>query len=240
MAGDTHEDSSSDTAADPAAAARRTIALHRAVAVITPDSIAVRQSRAGLVGPLIELVLTIVAVWAIMRFINSWPLGVLFVLALIVTVLGPLALIGFVNNVVGSSFLMERAKESARWQQGLLGLGIGTFELVPFGRVQRFEVTSDYDDELASGMDQDIVDWQVLLIKDNDKELTVGRVVAARFVAREAGERANALATALGEMSGADVTLAILPPADAAEDQTGSEGVGYDARDERRRYRRLD
>jgi len=235
MAGDTHEGSSLGGHVD-----RRTIPLHRAVAVITLDSIAVRQSRAGLVGPLIELALTAMAVWSIMQFMNSWPLGVLFVLALVVTVLGPLALIGFVNNVVGSSFLMERAKESARWQQGLLGLGIGTFELVPFGRIQRFEVTSDYDDELASGMDQDLIDWQVRLIKDNDKELTVGRVVAARFVAREGGERANALATALGEMSGADVALAILPPAGAAEDQTDSASVSYDARDERPSYRRLD
>jgi ABC-type transport system involved in cytochrome bd biosynthesis fused ATPase/permease subunit len=240
MAGDIHDDSLSDTDADSAPPERRAIPLHRAVAVITAGTIAVRQTRAGLVGPLIELVLTIVAVWAIMLFINSWPLGVLFVLALVVTVLAPLALIGFVNNIAGSSFLMERAKESARWQQGLLGLGIGTFELVPFGRVQRFEVTSDYDDELASGMDQDVVDWQVMLIKDNDKELTVGRVVAARFLAREAGERANALAAALGEMSGAAVELAMLPPVDDAEDQIGSEGVGYDAPDERRHYRRID
>jgi ABC-type transport system involved in cytochrome bd biosynthesis fused ATPase/permease subunit len=240
MAGDIHDDSLSDTDADSAPPERRVIPLHRAVAVITAGTIAVRQTRAGLVGPLIELVLTIVAVWAIMLFINSWPLGVLFVLALVVTVLAPLALIGFVNNIAGSSFLMERAKESARWQQGLLGLGIGTFELVPFGRVQRFEVTSDYDDELASGMDQDVVDWQVMLIKDNDKELTVGRVVAARFLAREAGERANALATALGEMSGAAVELAMLPLVDDAEDQIGSESVGYDAPDERRRYRRID
>jgi ABC-type transport system involved in cytochrome bd biosynthesis fused ATPase/permease subunit len=240
MASDTHEDPSDDPTADPAAGEQRRIPLHRAVAVITADSIAVRQTRAGLIGPLIELVLTVVAVWAIMRFINSWPLGVLFVLALIVTVLGPLALIGFVNNVVGSSFLMERAKESARWQQGLLGLGIGTFELVPFARVQRFEVTSDYDDELASGMDQDLVDWQVMLIKDNDKELTVGRVVAARFVAREAGERANALATALGEMSGAEAVLAVLPPPEDDDDQLDSDEVTYDASAERQRYRRID
>ena len=240
MASDTHEDSSNDAVAESAIAGRRTIPLHRAVAVITPHSIAVRQSRAGLVGPLIEMAVTLVAIWAIARYMSSWPLSLLFVLALVVTVLGPLALIGFVNNMVGSSFLMERAKESARWQQGLLGLGIGTFELVPFWRIARFEVRSDYDDELASGVEQDVVDWQVLLVKDNAKELTVGRVVAARSLADEAGERANALALALGEMSGAEVAVAMLPTTDAAEDQTGSTDVGYDARDERRRYRRID
>lgn len=240
MAGDTHEDPSDNPTADPAAGERRRIPLHRAVAVITADSIAVRQSRAGLVGPLIELALTVAAVWSIARFMNSWPLGVLFVLALVVTVLGPLALIGFVHNAVGSSFLMERAKQSARWQQGLLGLGIGTFELVPFGRVQHFKVVSDYDDELASGMEQDVVDWEVILVKDNDKELIVGRVVAARPLAREAGERANALAAALGEMSGAETVLAVLPSLEDDDDQLDADEVPYDAPAERKRYRRID
>ncbi len=240
MAGDTHDDPSDNPTADPAAGEQRRIPLHRAVAVLTADSIAVRQSRAGLVGPLIELALTVAAVWSIARFMNSWPLGVLFVLALVVTVLGPLALIGFVNNVVGSSFLMERAKQSARWQQGLLGLGIGTFELVPFGRVQHFKVLSDYDDELASGMEQDVVDWEVILVKDNDKELIVGRVVAARPLAHEAGERANALAAALGEMSGAETVLAVLPSLEDDDDQLDADEVPYDAPAERKRYRRID
>jgi ABC-type transport system involved in cytochrome bd biosynthesis fused ATPase/permease subunit len=240
MAGDTDEDCSDDTTADAAVGERRTIPLHRAMAVITSDSIAVRQTRAGLIGPLIELAITMLAVWAIIRFMSSWPLGVLFVLALVVTVLGPLALIGFVNNVVGTSFMMERAKESARWQQGLLGLGIGTFELVPFGRVQHFKVASDYDDELASGMEQDVVDWEVILVKDNEKELTVGRVLAARPLAHEAGERANALASALGEMSGSEAVLAVLPPPEDDDDQFDSDEVTYDAPAERQRYRRID
>jgi len=238
MAGDTHD--SSDAGAEGVADVRHAIPLHRAVAVVTPESIAVRQTRAGLIGPLIELVITALAVWAIVRFMGSWPLGVLFVLALVVTVLGPLALIGFVNNVAGSSFMMERAKESARWQQGLLGLGIGTFELVPFGRVQHFKVTSDYDDELASGMDQDVVDWEVILVKDNDKELTVGRVLAARPLAHEAGARANELAAALGEMSGAETVLAVLPPPEDDDDYLDADEVSYDAPTERPRYQRID
>ena len=87
MAGDTHD--SSDAGAEGVADVRHAIPLHRAVAVVTPESIAVRQTRAGLIGPLIELVITALAVWAIVRFMGSWPLGVLFVLALVVTVLGP-------------------------------------------------------------------------------------------------------------------------------------------------------
>lgn len=221
---------------DAVGATSFTIPLHRAIAHVTPESIAVKQSRAGLIGPLIEIAITLAIVWVMVTFINSLPLLLLFFLLLLLIVLGPLGVIGLVNNIAGTSFLMEREKYSARWQQGLLGMGIGTYELVPFNRIKRFEVITDYDDVLASGIEQDVVHWEVTLIKDNDRELNVGSVVAARLLALEAGERANDLATALGEMSGASVVLADLegiedPEADLYEDEPDSDQ--YDAdRDE--------
>jgi len=207
------------------------IPLHRAIARLTPDSIAVKQARAGLIGPFIELLVTLASVWAIVNYINSLPLWLLFVLLMLTIVLGPLSVIGLVNNVAGTSFMMERAKESARWQQGLLGLGIGTYELVPFWRIRHFVVITDYDDVLASGIAQDIVHWEIVLVKDNDKELAVGSVIVPRTLALEAGERANALVEALGEMSGASIRLADLegiedPEADPIEDEADDE---YDA-----------
>jgi ABC-type transport system involved in cytochrome bd biosynthesis fused ATPase/permease subunit len=219
-------------------AAPTAIPLHRATARITPDSIAIKQTRAGLIGPLIEIALTLVVVWVMVTFINSLPLIVLVLLLLLLIVLGPLGIIGLVNNLAGTSFLMEREKYSARWQQGLLGMGIGTYELVPFNRIQRFEVVTDYDDVLGSGIEQDVVHWEVVLVKDNDRELAVGSVVSARLLALEAGERANALAEALGEMSEASVVLADLegiddPEADLDEDtDLGGTDDEYDAGDE--------
>lgn len=209
-----------------------TIPLHRAIARVSPDAIAVKQSRTGLVGPLIEIGLTLAIVWAIVTFINSLPLFLLFLLLVLLIVLGPLGVIGLVNNLAGTSFLMERAKFSARWQQGLLGMGIGTYELVPFDRIKRFEVITDYDDELASGIAQDVVHWEVVLIKDNDRELAVGSVVAARLLALEAGERANDLAEALAAMSEAPVVIADLegiddPEADWIDDEAADDQ--YDA-----------
>ena len=47
-------------------------------------------------------------------------------------------------------------------------------------------------------------------MKTNARELAVGSVVAARFLACEAGKRANELAVALGAMSGGSVELAEL------------------------------
>ena len=191
-------------------ASMRMLPLHRAVARITPDSIAVKQSRAGLVGPLVALTITAVSVWLMTVFISVLPLALLVLLLIVTILFGPLGVIGLVNNVAGTSFIMEREKQSARWQQGLLGLGIGTYELVPFWDIDHFEVITDYDDVLGSGIEQDVVHWEVILVKTNARELAVGSVVAARLLAFEAGKRANELAVALGAMSGGSVELAEL------------------------------
>ena len=191
-------------------ASMRVIPLHRAVARITPDSIAVKQSRAGLIGPLVALTITAISVWLMTVFISAVPLALLVLLLVVTIVFGPLGIIGLVNNVAGTSFIMEREKQSARWQQGLLGLGIGTYELVPFWDIDHFEVITDYDDVLGSGIEQDVVHWEIILVKANTRELAVGSVVAARLLALEAGKRANELAVALGEVSGGSVELADL------------------------------
>ena len=177
------------------------IALQRAVAVITAASITVRRSRAGVVAPLIEAAAALFAVWLMVTFMERLPLWLLMALLLFVIVAGPAAVLGLVYQVAGSSFLVERAKGTARWQQGLLGLGLGTREVVPFDRIQRIEVGGDFEQELAGGDLQDVVRWEVRLVKDNGRVLEIAAVAAARPLAGEALERANALARAVAEMA---------------------------------------
>ncbi|MGE0228669.1 MAG: hypothetical protein AB7I38_08750 [Dehalococcoidia bacterium] len=192
------------------------IPLQRTVAVVREDSIAVRPSRGQLLGPVLELALALGAVAAIVLWLNSLPLWVLMLLLLVSLVLGPVGVLGIVYNAIGSSFLMERKKQSARWQQGFLGMGIGTVDFVPFRRIRHIEVTSDYDDELASGEVQDIVQWEVVMVKDNDKRLTVGSVAAARALADLGAERANRLADRVAAMAGVEAVLAPVPAPDVA------------------------
>jgi len=194
------------------------IPLQRTVAVVREDSIAVRPSRGQLLGPLIELGLALAAVGAIVLWLNSLPLFVLMLFLLVSLILGPVGVLGLVYNAIGSSFLMERKKGSARWQQGFLGMGIGTVDFVPFQRIKRIEVTSDYDDELASGEVQDIVQWEVVMVKDNDRRLTIGSVAAARSLAGLGAERANRLAEHIAAMAAAEVVRAELPDSGAAEE----------------------
>lgn len=187
------------------------IGLHRSVAIITPDRVEVRPSRARLLGPLIEGLIAVGSVLLIVRFIDSLPVVVLMLLLLATIVLGPLAVLGFIYNAVGSSFVMDRATGAASWQQGLLGLGIGTHEVAPFDRIDHIEVTGNYDEELPGGDQQDLVQWDIVIVKDNERRLEAGRVIAARPMADEALDRANAVASALAELAGVEARLETLP-----------------------------
>lgn len=205
---------------------RRTIALHRAYAAITPDTITIRPARRGALVPAAQAAAALLAVWALVTFMNVLPLWTLGALLLFAIVAGPTAMLGFVYQIAGSAFLMERPKGTCRWQQGFLGLGLGTQELVPFGRIKRIEVGGDFDQELPGGDLQDVVRWEVRLIKDNDRVLEIAALVVARPLAAEALARANDLAAALGEMSGAPAAPAALPAWALEDDADGGDAEG--------------
>ncbi len=220
------------------ATSTRRIAMRRSYALISDDAIEVKQARAGLVVPLVQALLAGGAVWLIATYLDRLPIWVLLVLLLVTLFLGPAAILGLVYNLVGAGFLMERAKESARWQQGFLGLGLGTHELVPFWRIAHIEVSGDFEDELGSGDLQEVVSWSVRLVKDNDRTFDIAEVAAARPMADEALERANELASALAAMAGTAAVLGELEDyADADEPAVGDEAEPPVAR---RRYRRVD
>ena len=202
---------------------RRRVALTRAYAAISPDQVAIRPARSALMGPAIQAGLTVLASLALALWIAVLPLWLLMVLLLFVMIAGPTAVLGLVYNVAGSSFLMERAKGTCRWQQGFLGLGLGTRELVPFPRIARLEVGGDFEDELNSGDLQDLVRWEIRLIKDNGRVLEVASITTARPLADEALERANEIAAALGAMCDKPVVLGEIPEWALADYEDGDE-----------------
>lgn len=194
------------------------IALQRCYARLTPDEVAVKPARSALVGPLVQTALTALAAWVIVTYVNNLPLWVLMLLFVFVLISGPTAVLGVVYNVMGSAFVMERRKGACRFQQGFLGLGLGTRELVPFGRIARIEVGGDFEAELGSGDLQDVVRWEIRLVKDNGRVLPFASVLAARPLAGEALERANIVARATAEMCGAPVVEGRLPDWALAEE----------------------
>ncbi|MEE8337253.1 MAG: CoA-binding protein [Dehalococcoidia bacterium] len=180
------------------------IPLQRSVAVVRDETIVVKPAGRFFV-PLIQVAITGGAVWLIISLLsNNGSLAVMVVALLVAMVLGPAAVLGFVYNFAGSTVIVDRTKQSVTLQQGFLGLGLGTAELVPFSRIAWIEVDGDAERELSSGELQDVVRWDVLLVKDNEKIVELGSVTSLRQFAGEGLERANRLARAVAEMTGSE------------------------------------
>jgi hypothetical protein len=120
----------------------------------------------------------------------------------------PLAGIGAVYALVGAHIVVDRAKQSATWQQGFLGMGVGTTELVPFWKIERILV-----EEAGSAPDGDgrpveeFAQWRIVLQKTSGTRLEVGVVSAARSLGDEALARARTVAAAIADLSGAPLEL---------------------------------
>ncbi|HJM76537.1 MAG TPA: CoA-binding protein [Dehalococcoidia bacterium] len=185
------------------------IPLQRSVAVVGDEMIVVKPSGRFFV-PMIQVAITGGAVLLIIWLLNNNGSIIVMMLALLVAMLlGPVAVLGFVYNFAGSAVIIDRTKQSVTLQQGFLGLGIGTAELVPFSRIGSIEVAGDADEELSSGELQDVVHWDLLIVKDNEKVMEIGTITSLRQFAGEGLERANRLARAIAEMTEATAVEAV-------------------------------
>lgn len=190
------------------------IPLQRAFAVVEADRIAIYPSRAQVVGALIELAIAALAMVALLTLFDVLPMIVMIALLLVALLLGPIGTLGLVFSIAGTAFVMERGNRAARWQQGFLGMGIGTTDGVPFARIAAVEAVSDADLLMRSGERQDMVTFEVVIAREDGKRMPVASVVSARSLASEGAERVNRFATALAAMAEVSVVLAAAPPDD--------------------------
>lgn len=209
------------------------IPLQRAVASVRDEVISVRPAPIELVGALIELALGGGAILLLVLLFDRLPLPAMVILLVLSLIFAPIGVLGLVYGAVGVAFVMDRKARTARWQQGFLGMGIGTTDFVPFTQVVGVEVSGDFDDTLPGGQRQDVVRWDVRLLRPTSESLSVGTVVVPRPMAAEGVERANRLASALAEMAGVEAHLAAVP-----SDEGVAEAAPIEARP-RRRFRRV-
>jgi len=158
----------------------REIPLDRRICKIWPDHIDIRPSRGALLGPLIGLALGLSMLGAIALFHDTLPILALTVLLLPALVITPLSAMGAVYSLVGSHIIIERKKQSGRFQQGLIGLGLGTDELVPFWKIERIELADfDLGETYVRGSRTplEMVGWEVILVKVSGKRLSIGQVL---------------------------------------------------------------
>lgn len=211
------------------------IPLQRAVASVRDEVISVRPARVELMGALIEVAIGGGAITLLVLLFDRLPLAAMVTLLVLALIFGPIGVLGLVYGAVGVAFVMDRRARTARWQQGFLGMGIGTTDFVPFARITGVEVAGDMDEALAGGQRQDLVRWEVRLLRVADDPLTVGTVVVARSLADEGVERANRLGSALAEMAGVEAHFgAVMTSATASAATVRGEAPP------RRRFRRLD
>src|SRR5690606_11066460 len=119
---------------------RREILLHRSMAVISEKKIEGRAARGLVIIPVIALLLSAAAGYWMVTSQGSAPLWLLVLTLLALLLIVPVSVMSLVSAIAGADVVIDATKGSATWQQGYLGMGIGTKELVPFHKIGYLEV----------------------------------------------------------------------------------------------------
>lgn len=185
----------------PANPGKRIVYLNRRVAFIEADRINVRPALAAALFPLFGLLLGIGCFVSIILWLDRLPflLVVLLLIAAVVSI--PLAGIGFVYTIAGANVVFEGEKQSGVWQQGFLGMGVGTTELVPFWKIEEIRI-EDVARERQRGQMQEVAQLEIVLVKVSGKRLAVGDLIVPRSMVRQGLEEVRSVAEAIAEMTG--------------------------------------
>ena len=178
---------------------RREIDLHRRVCVVKPDTIEIKPARSAAIAPLIGLFLAISAFVAVVLWLEQLPFFLTLLLMGAAIVLVPFSGMGFVYSVYGANVVIDRKKQTAIWQQGLLGMGVGTEELVPFAKIERLEL-AETSREPQEGEAQDFAQYEILLLKTSGRRLPLGQVTVPRYMADDGLARAREVAQAIADL----------------------------------------
>ncbi len=177
---------------------RHEIDLQRRVCVIEPDRIDIRPARSAAIAPLIGFFVGVGAFLAVLFWLEELPFFLALALMGGAILLVPFSGMGFVYSIYGANVIIDRRKQTAIWQQGLFGMGVGTAELVPFAKIERLEVEELSRDPQAGGA-QDFAQFEVRVLKTSGRRLSLGQVT----VPRAASDNGLARARALGEAAAA-------------------------------------
>ncbi|KKL05222.1 hypothetical protein LCGC14_2608210 [marine sediment metagenome] len=216
--------------------ATRRIPLDRRVCVVREGRIDVRPERGAIIGPFLGLAISLSLFVAVALFASQLSAVALAAMLIPGLILGPLSGMGLVYSLVAAHVVVDARKQSVAFQQGVLGLGIGTVELVPFWKIERLEVCDLQLGEVEGKGPPPPLDlraWDVVLVKTSGKELSIGQVLAANTpdLIDEGFDRALDAAEAVAKLVGKDVviTAEIEESAEAPAAEPGDQGAGEPA-----------
>ncbi len=203
------------------------IPLDRRVLVVREERIDLRPEMSAVVFPAAGLVISVALFAAVALFASSLSVTVLALLLFPALIIAPFSAMGLLYSVIGASVVIEKKKQSVRFQQGVLGLGIGTVELVPFWKVDRIVVEDFQLGETPAGPPPplDLRAWDIILVKASGKRLPIAQVMSGNTTGLidEAWNRALDAADAIAGMCGStvEITAAIEEEAEA-QPETGA------------------
>jgi hypothetical protein len=176
------------------------VLLHRSMAVFKGDVIEIRSARSVVILPLLGLTLAALLIWMMVNptLLPFWAKAatLLFLLALV-----PICVMALVNAVAGAEVVIDARKGSATWQQGYLGMGIGTRELVPFAKIGHLSVTVDgADPDRWHSHADDLRQFALLLHKKSGKVLTLVQVPAPAYGQEDGMDRTLAVGQAIAAL----------------------------------------
>ena len=187
---------------------RREVLLHRSLAVIDESRVEIRAARSTVFLPLVGLAFAAAAGYLMATKGGAIPLWGLVAMLLAMLLLVPLSAMGLVSSLVGADVVVDAAKNSATWQQGYLGMGVGTRELVPFEKIDHLEITVEGDEpDRWQQLSDDLRQFRLTLVKKSGKQLTLAQVPVPANAQEDGMDRTMAVAQAVAAVTGARLQL---------------------------------
>lgn len=187
---------------------RREIILHRSMAVISDSKIEIKAARGTIFLPFFALVLAALAgAWIAMAG-TSLPFWVLVTTLFLCLIVVPFSVVALIGSIIGADVVIDAKKGSATWQQGFLGMGIGTRELVPFGKIDHLEVGVEGESpDHWRGEADSLRQFSLTLVKKSGKRLTLTQVPVPTSRQADGMDRTLAVANAVASLVGTTVTI---------------------------------
>lgn len=187
---------------------RREVLLHRSMALISDDKIEIKSARGTVLLPIVGLALAIGAGFWMALAAGSLPFLGLVGMLLFCLVVVPFSVMSLIGSLVGADVVIDAKKGSATWQQGYLGMGIGTKELVPFAKIDHLEVTVEGDEgDRWRGESDALRQFALTLVKVSGKRLTLAQVPVPAYGQADGMDRTLAVGHAIAALVGSTVTL---------------------------------
>ena len=186
---------------------RREVLLHRSMAVIGQQKIEIKAARSTVILPLFGLVLAALLItW--MALSDNVPFWALVSLLFVCLAVVPASVMGLVSSIVGADVVIDATKGSITWQQGYLGMGIGTRELVPFAKIDHFEVTVEGEDaDRWRDQTDDLRQFALVLVKASGRRLNLIQIPVPVYGQADGMDRTLTVGNAVAALTGSTVRI---------------------------------